>query len=413
LPVLEKLLADNRYPQAWQLARQLAPAHEGEPLFDYLYGLSALETGHYDYAVFALERVVIQQTTAARPRLALARAYMNMKNTSAALREFRTVLLLNPPVEVRKNVQRLISRLEQLAERQKKRSQSGFNARATFTVGYDANANFGADTATVTMPLLGNVVLDDSSVRQASPFNLLQGQFDYHYEVSKNLSWFVNTGLGSKHYNKAQDFNTKQIKLKGGLSFETETKQYQLAVNKHSLWLDSEKYQSVEAVEISVAHNFANASVLSGVLSFDRQRFQQQRDKNVRNVAAAAGYLFRHKAMQHQLQGTLSWGKATEAAFEHNAKDTAGLRYTITHSWDENQSSSAALHYQHLRHLANHPVYAEKRRDRRFSLGLKHAIRVSKKASWFVEAGWTNNQSNLSLYDTDKSYIQTGLSYSF
>jgi len=87
-----------------------AKKNEGNPLFDYLYGISALETAHYDKAVFALERVIINQPNIIRPRLELARAYMKINNDPAALREFKQVLSLNPPVAVQRNVNRYIQK---------------------------------------------------------------------------------------------------------------------------------------------------------------------------------------------------------------------------------------------------------------------------------------------------------------
>jgi Protein of unknown function (DUF2860). len=59
------------------------------------------------------------------------------------------------------------------------------------------------------------------------------------------------------------------------------------------------------------------------------------------------------------------------------------------------------------------PFYNQKRKDTRVTLQIGHQIRVSKNTSVFAEAGHTDNDSNLGLYDTDKRYVKTGINYHF
>src|SRR5512138_1099814 len=77
VPILKQaqsLLADKKAGDAYAL---LVP-HEldlgGTPLFDYLLGLAALDSGHPADAAFALERVVAAQPDFAGARIELARA---------------------------------------------------------------------------------------------------------------------------------------------------------------------------------------------------------------------------------------------------------------------------------------------------------------------------------------------------
>src|SRR5262245_11197799 len=52
---LNTLVTNRQYTEAYALALQLQEANEGNPDFDFLYGLAALETGHANEAVFAFE----------------------------------------------------------------------------------------------------------------------------------------------------------------------------------------------------------------------------------------------------------------------------------------------------------------------------------------------------------------------
>ena len=58
-PKLEQLIKMQQYQLAYNQALKILGENEGDPRFDYLYGLSASQTGHYNEAVFALDRVTV------------------------------------------------------------------------------------------------------------------------------------------------------------------------------------------------------------------------------------------------------------------------------------------------------------------------------------------------------------------
>jgi predicted Zn-dependent protease len=87
LDKLEGLIRQQDHVAAWQLARELMPEQEGEPRFDYLFGLAARSAGQLHQAVFALERALFSQPQSLDIRLALAVSYYELGNLPAAERE--------------------------------------------------------------------------------------------------------------------------------------------------------------------------------------------------------------------------------------------------------------------------------------------------------------------------------------
>src|SRR6185312_3681731 len=77
VPVLrqaESLLAEKKAAAAYALLETHELDLAGTPLYDYLLGLAALDSGHANDAAFALERVVSIQPDFAGARIELARA---------------------------------------------------------------------------------------------------------------------------------------------------------------------------------------------------------------------------------------------------------------------------------------------------------------------------------------------------
>ena len=58
---LRTLVDGRQFEQAYSLGSTIQLEYEGSPSFDFYFGLSALETGHYQDAAFALERAAISR----------------------------------------------------------------------------------------------------------------------------------------------------------------------------------------------------------------------------------------------------------------------------------------------------------------------------------------------------------------
>ena len=64
-------------------------------------------------------------------------------------------------------------------------------------------------------------------------------------------------------------------------------------------------------------------------------------------------------------------------------------------------------------HEGLNSVYGQKRKDARSSLSLGHEYRITKKTTAYINAEYIDNKSNLSLYDTDRRQVSTGISFHF
>ena len=112
---MDNLIAAGQFQQAFNLGSTNLDVWEGEPEFDFLYGLAALESGNANVSVFALERVAAVSTNGVlreRARLELARAYFVTNNLTAAENLFSLVLENNPPVNVQQNIEAFLRLIE-------------------------------------------------------------------------------------------------------------------------------------------------------------------------------------------------------------------------------------------------------------------------------------------------------------
>ncbi len=410
LTKLEQLVTQSNYQQAWEQAQQLAKTHEGDPRFDYLYGISALETGHYDVAVFALDRVTVNQPNIIRPRLELARAYLNINNDIAALREFKEVLRLNPPATVQRNVNRYIQVMSKASDTNKKWIIDGLVSLVT---GYDSNANFGAETSVFDTPVFGSVTLKDSSIKQDSPFVELRTQLNSRYIASDAQSWFFNSKLNHKHFNDAKAFNLSELNLEGGSVFAVGRQQYQLSLRHQLIHVDDHAFSSTLGLQAGLAHELATNKILATSLLIENYDHKQQDLRDARRYGVSGNYRFSANNTRHQLGLSFGHEQPEKKAGKHYTRNTVGVAYTAEHAWDAVNSSFISTQFQHRQHRASDPIYAKKRKDKRLLFKIGHTMRVAKNWSVFANISYTKNNSNLNLYDTDKAVAQVGINYNF
>ncbi len=153
--------------RAWELLSPLNDQRAGDPEYDYLLGLSALDTGRYTEAIFALERVLAVDPDYSQARAELARAYFALNELDNAKQEFDRVLRDDEvPDEARDSIGSFLSAIEEAQSDQ----QSSFEKYISLSLGSDDNVNTGPAEASVAVPAFGGSIftLDDNSLAQES-----------------------------------------------------------------------------------------------------------------------------------------------------------------------------------------------------------------------------------------------------
>ena len=134
------LLGANNPDQAWRLLNSGSNSFAGDPSFDYLLGIAALDSGRFAPAVLALERVVAQQPSNLQARAELGRALFALREMGAAKKELETVAAANVPVAVKDNINRYLDAIKALSA--DKKSKTDFYIEAGYS--FDSNVNFGS-----------------------------------------------------------------------------------------------------------------------------------------------------------------------------------------------------------------------------------------------------------------------------
>ncbi|HEY5716878.1 MAG TPA: hypothetical protein VIS52_00170, partial [Motiliproteus sp.] len=135
---LNRLVANGEMEQAYREASPHQQQLAGEPDYDLPYGIAAIDTGHINEGVFALERVLFLQPANHRARLEYARGLFILGEDAQARQAFNRVLdEADPPTSVREKVEQFLAAIR----RRESRYSTSARGYVGLGIGHDSNIN--------------------------------------------------------------------------------------------------------------------------------------------------------------------------------------------------------------------------------------------------------------------------------
>lgn len=242
----QEMLAKGDGKAAYALLEPMEPERAGDPEFDYLLGVAALDAGFPARAVFALERVLAVKPDHVQARAEIGRAYFLLGETETARNELQSVAKEGVPVEVNAAIQRYLAAIESV-EKVGKPSVTGY---LEATLGYDSNVNSATSLSQVAIPVLGGAVvtLNQGGVEAHDSFLSLAGGISARRPLSPQ--WAVLAGVdGQQRLNGSEDrFDTGTLNGYVGTQWSRGRHTATVAVQAQSFSVDNSRYRDALGV---------------------------------------------------------------------------------------------------------------------------------------------------------------------
>ncbi len=192
----EDLLGAGRPGRAYDLLSPEEARLAGNPLYDYLLGVAALDSGRYSEAIFSLQRSLAVEPAFSGARMELARAYFDGGNEDLARPLFVQLLDENPPSLVRSVLHKYIDAIDAIPPTPRSRVISFADVK----IGHDSNAN----GSTADQQFLG-FTLSPENVETSSHFVEIGIGFDWLVPRSTQFGWTIS-GRASQRVNPDATF---------------------------------------------------------------------------------------------------------------------------------------------------------------------------------------------------------------
>jgi len=417
---LDRLISLGLYQEAYDLGKPGLFDWEGDEAFDFLYGLAALEIGEPNEAVFALERTATtatDQVLRGRARLELARAYFVTNNLTASENLFNAVLQSDPPANVRQNIEAFL----QLIETRQNARESAFSWTLSSSIGSDDNINSATSNSLIDTPLIGQIELSQDGRETDDNFNNSSLAMVYNYPLDRNRS--IDARVNLTHLD---NFNTDQFdidSLRGELAYlwGDETNQFRHGVSINKVNLDGEGFQDAVALNSSWQRSGSTGWYQSVSGSYSQIRFNTGLGAELNDLRDIDQVLL--TAGLTKIAGAFTQSLNLYHADEdpenpnggsHNGRRFTGLAYSVLYNLSTQHTPYLRISVQNVKHDDEHPVFIDTvRSDDNQSATAGWFWQASRKLMVTGDVSYTENSSNIELFDFSRFRFQAGFRYRF
>jgi hypothetical protein len=409
---VRKLVEGGRAAEAYALGRQ-HPEALGDPVFDFFFGVAAIETGHAGEGVLALERYLLGFPDNLSARLVLARGYFALGEDARAREEFEDLRRLNPPADVAATIERFLDAIRLRETRYT--TSTGLYVEAG--LGTDSNVNGGVANANIFLPNIGAV--------QVAPAGTKSGDLFAHFGAGGYVSHPVAPGVslfGSGQAEWKRNFNDKAFDLgnynvSGGVSLLRERDLYRFGVNHALVTVENDRFRASNGVSGEWQRQLDERQAMSLGAQLGRLRYpgaNSPRDADFLYLSAGYRRLHAH-AWQPILSAVLTGGREDTLADgrEDLARHFWGARIGASFTPAAKWGASLGYTYQESRYQAPDAFLGVARRDKYDAWDAALSYLYSKSISIRAEALWSKNRSNVELFSYPRDVYLVKVRYEF
>jgi tetratricopeptide (TPR) repeat protein len=372
----------------------LTAQRAGDPEFDYVLGLAALDSGRPAEAIIALQRVVAQRPDYGPARAELARAYALAGDADTAQREFAQ---LNDDPSIPDPVRDQFSRILGDLDRQVTGRGTDVSSYVEFGAGYDSNVNSATGETSLIIPVFaafGPAALSPGAIESEDAFAKLDGGVSVVTGLSRQTRGFASL-LGALRENESESaFDTAALTGTAGLAHTLASRGVVTGSASYSnFWLGGDTYRRTGGLALQYAHPVGDGAVTAGAqyyhLDYDGDPLRDA-DRYAANVT----YSWPAGVVGAQL--------GTEKSADHLSNDFAGVSAAYEVLILDRASLTFSAGFETRDYDAPDPLFLTARDDDQFDAAISMRLKVRENIYLRPTVSWTDNSSNIALYDYDR-----------
>jgi len=399
---LQQLLHDQQYERAYELADKASAESAGDPAFDYLYGLAALESGRGNRAVYALERVLMAEPGNEAAQLVLARAYAKAGQLDLARALLNTILARNSDTAVSEAARTQLAALPS----EKLRSAARWTGALELSLGYDNNVNATTDLEQLPTPPATILTLGPSALAQADEFLRLDFETRVERDAGANGMWFAGVS-GYENYNfHERAFDTTFVNVQVGGAYRSGNHRAVLYGSYQRLWLDYAGYLAVVSPGLAWQYALGADGRLELAATYADYRYDQFGTRDIDGLTVSLGWrqVF-NLTGRPQLQLSAYHGdeRAKDSLFDYFGRDVLGAQLRGDMNVAVRHFPYFQFRWQTSEYQGLDPIYAVSREDSYLRVGLGWRYRLQPRLYLGIEADYTKNQSSILLYEFERT----------
>lgn len=410
----EELLGQGDAKDAYALLIPKQSDYAGEVDYDYLLGLAALDAGHPNEAVFALERVLAVNPNHARARAEIARAYFQMGELDASKQQLEMVKAQQPPAPVQATISKFLEAIEQAKAAERTSLQAYLEAGA----GYDTNVNAATDNRQVAIPVFGGAIatLSNTAVKQHDDFLSVSGGLNVRYMSTPEWAILAGASFNQRANSTQGAFDTASLDANIGLSRIVGDDVFTGAVQHQNFQVGHQDYRYADGFTFQWMRNLSQTSQFTAYVQYTDLTYPTQTARNAGRTVVGAAYA---KALGGAYSPVVYVGgytgseKATVDTFDYNGHDVYGLRMGGEMRYSDKVSLFGSLSAEKRDYRGIDPLFLARRNDTQYDVALGVNYMPAKKWTVRPQFSYTRNDSNEITNDYDRTVVSVNVRRDF
>ncbi|HUW51785.1 MAG TPA: tetratricopeptide repeat protein [Sulfuricella sp.] len=402
----DKLMKSGKAKEAYALLIPHQSERAGDPDYDYLLGIAALDSGRANEAVFALERVLAVNPNHLQARAEIAKAYFATGEVAASKQEFETVKSQNPPKEVNATIEKFLNAIERARAGEK----TTLTAYVEAAIGDDSNVNSAAASGQIAIPAFGGSIftLNATGVKLHDTFTSVAAGFSVRHPI--NPEWAVFGGANfNQHLNASKDmFDTGGMDGNLGASLTKGDDNYSLALQLQSFDVDNNLYREAAGATAQWLRNLDSNSQVSSYFQYSNLHYPGQDVRDADRYVLGAAYA-RALGGEHApivfIGAYLGQEREQKQNVPYLGHELYGIRaggeMKATAEW----ALFGSLSVEERSYGGQDPLFLVGRRDSQADLRIGASYSPAKNWSITPQLSYTRNDSNVIVNDYDRTVI--------
>ena len=394
---MKVLIEQKKAGEAYVLGSK-HPELMGDPLFDYFYGVAAVEVGHPTEGVLSLERVLLNDPNNDLVRLELARAYYAQGDYQRSKDEFLAVKKNQPPAGV-------VSTINVYLDDIKAKDASYKTTYGIFVelgMGYNNNVNAATAVNNIILPYIGPVTLGASSQPQKSAFGYDSIGANVSMPITSDVSVFANANTSAQRYSQANGYDLNVTNATTGVKVTDGPNTYKIAGFGSIAQIDQVPVPNTyggggEFVRQLTSTDSVMVAAGSTVLQYPSQFNAYNSNLNVGTV----GYRKAFPDVKWQPVVDVSANMAHQIDTSNRpdlGRRIGGGALQLSFLPSEKVGVTIGAGYAQSKYDSNDLLYQTSRVDNLFSGNAVLQYKLTKELTARMEITYYNNLSNLNLY---------------
>jgi len=396
-------MADGDAGAAYDLLAPHEPSLAGDPGFDYLLGIAAMDSGHLTHSIFALERVLAVEPDNVLARAEIARVYLMLGEVRTSRQEFETVSRSDDlPPAARNTVEQYLTAFRAVPE-----EGADFKAFLAVTVGWDSNVNAASDISSVAIPGTGGAIfiLDPSATEVEDTFATVAAGASVSAPINDTLRFNAGFNAYSKFLSDQTQFQTQSLNGFAGLDLSHGDTVYTVAAQGERFFLDRDTYRNALGGLLQFRHVISDVNQFTGYGQYARLTYPEQsfRDGNRFTLGGAYSSILPGRfAPTGFIGGFGGLEEPDDNSFDHLKYHFGGVRMGGQLRFNQQTSLFGFFNYERRYYDTTDPLFMERREDNHYGVRFGSDYAFARQWTLTPAVDYIRSDSNIEVFTYDR-----------